>query len=80
MNDWQKERQFKVLNEKKEERGVKVIWDDVEKVVDIKVRPQRPYRAHTYSFHCRKLESETSRSSSLVKSCPVTVFSCRDTT
>ncbi|KAF8837766.1 Ca-transporting ATPase [Paxillus ammoniavirescens] len=30
LNDWQKERQFKVLNEKKEERGVKVIRDGVE--------------------------------------------------
>ncbi|KIK99153.1 hypothetical protein PAXRUDRAFT_132713 [Paxillus rubicundulus Ve08.2h10] len=30
LNDWQKERQFKVLNEKKEERGVKVIRNGVE--------------------------------------------------
>lgn len=37
LNDWQKERQFQVLNEKKEERGVKVIRDGVEKVVDVKV-------------------------------------------
>ncbi len=37
VNDWQKERQFKVLNEKKEERGVKVIRDGVETIVDIKV-------------------------------------------
>ncbi|KAK0222080.1 Ca-transporting ATPase [Armillaria fumosa] len=36
LNDWQKERQFKTLNERKEERGVKVIRDGVEKVVDIK--------------------------------------------
>ncbi|KAL1663042.1 hypothetical protein GGF50DRAFT_103433 [Schizophyllum commune] len=36
LNDWQKERQFKTLNEKKEERGVKVIRDGVEKVIDIK--------------------------------------------
>ncbi|KAF8150651.1 calcium-transporting ATPase [Crassisporium funariophilum] len=36
LNDWQKERQFKALNERKEERGVKVIRDGVEKVVDIK--------------------------------------------
>ncbi|KAF9524821.1 Ca-transporting ATPase [Crepidotus variabilis] len=33
MNDWQKERQFKALNEKKEERGVKVIRDGIEKQV-----------------------------------------------
>jgi hypothetical protein len=37
VNDWQKERQFKVLNERKEERGVKVIRDGVETVIDIKV-------------------------------------------
>jgi Ca2+-transporting ATPase len=36
INDWQKERQFKALNERKEERGVKVIRDGVEKVIDIK--------------------------------------------
>lgn len=38
LNDWQKERQFQTLNEKKEERGVKVIRDGIEKIVDIKVR------------------------------------------
>ena len=37
VNDWQKERQFKALNERKEERGVKVTRDGVEKMVDIKV-------------------------------------------
>jgi len=36
VNDWQKERQFKALNEKKDERGVKVIRGGVEKVIDIK--------------------------------------------
>jgi len=36
LNDWQKERQFKVLNEKKEERGVKVIRNGIETVIDIK--------------------------------------------
>lgn len=36
LNDYQKERQFKVLNERKDERGVKVIRDGAEKVVDIK--------------------------------------------
>ncbi|KAJ4479980.1 Ca-transporting ATPase [Lentinula aciculospora] len=36
LNDWQKERQFKSLNDKKEERGVKVIRSGVEKVIDIK--------------------------------------------
>ena len=36
LNDWQKERQFQSLNEKKEERGVKVIRDGVEQVVDIR--------------------------------------------
>lgn len=37
VNDWQKERQFKDLNDKKEERGVKVIRGGVETVIDIKV-------------------------------------------
>jgi Ca2+-transporting ATPase len=37
LNDWQKERQFRALNDKKEERGVKVIRDGDEKVIDIKV-------------------------------------------
>jgi Ca2+-transporting ATPase len=37
INDWQKERQFQVLNDKKEERGVKVIRNNVEKIIDIKV-------------------------------------------
>ncbi|KAF7374851.1 Calcium-transporting ATPase [Mycena sanguinolenta] len=35
VNDWQKERQFQVLNDKKEERGVKVIRDGLETVIDI---------------------------------------------
>ncbi|KAG6888833.1 hypothetical protein C0995_005708 [Termitomyces sp. Mi166 len=36
LNDWQKERQFKQLNDKKEERGVKVIRDGVECFIDSK--------------------------------------------
>ena len=36
LNDWQKERQFKSLNEKKEERGLKVIRDGVEQVIDVR--------------------------------------------
>ncbi|KAI6165548.1 Ca-transporting ATPase [Pisolithus thermaeus] len=36
LNDWQKERQFKVLNEKKEERGIKVIRNGIEHVIDVK--------------------------------------------
>lgn len=35
INDWQKERQFQTLNEKKEERGVKVIRAGVERVIDV---------------------------------------------
>lgn len=35
LNDWQKERQFQSLNDKKEERGVKVIRGGVEQIVDI---------------------------------------------
>ena len=37
LNDWQKERQFKKLNEKKEDRTVKVIRDGAEKVINVKV-------------------------------------------
>jgi magnesium-transporting ATPase (P-type) len=36
LNDWQKERQFRVLNDKKEERGVKVVRSGVERVIDVK--------------------------------------------
>jgi len=36
LNDWQKERQFRVLNDKKEERGVKVVRSGIEHVIDIK--------------------------------------------
>jgi Ca2+-transporting ATPase len=37
INDWQKERQFMTLNEKKEERGVKVIRNGIERLIDVKV-------------------------------------------
>jgi Ca2+-transporting ATPase len=36
LNDWQKERQFRILNDKKEERGVKVIRCGVERIIDVK--------------------------------------------
>ncbi|EIW84082.1 calcium-translocating P-type ATPase [Coniophora puteana RWD-64-598 SS2] len=36
LNDWQKERQFQTLNEKKDERGVKVIRNGIEHVIDVK--------------------------------------------
>ncbi|KAF9647966.1 calcium-translocating P-type ATPase [Thelephora ganbajun] len=36
LNDWQKERQFRILNDKKEERSVKVIRHGVERVIDVK--------------------------------------------
>jgi Ca2+-transporting ATPase len=39
LNDWQKERQFEVLNQKKDERSVKVIRNGEEHLIDIKVRP-----------------------------------------
>ena len=35
LNDWQKERQFQVLNEKKEKRLVKVIRDGAEQQIDV---------------------------------------------
>ena len=37
VNDWQKEKQFKALNEKKEDRTVKVIRGGLERVINIKV-------------------------------------------
>lgn len=37
LNDWQKERQFRVLNAQKEDRTVKVIRDGQETVINIKV-------------------------------------------
>ena len=36
LNDWQKERQFRVLNDKKDKQGVKVVRSGVERVIDIK--------------------------------------------
>ena len=38
LNDWQKERQFKALNEKKEDRHVKVVRDGIEHLINIKVK------------------------------------------
>ena len=35
VNDWQKERQFQVLDDKKEEQGVKVIRNGIKTIVDI---------------------------------------------
>ena len=35
LNDWQKEKQFKVLNEKREERAIKVIRNGEEQMIDI---------------------------------------------
>ena len=37
LNDWQKERQFRALNEKKEDRSLKVIRAGQEKVINVKV-------------------------------------------
>jgi Ca2+-transporting ATPase len=37
VNDWQKEKQFKALNEKKEDRTVKVMRGGAEKVINVKV-------------------------------------------
>ena len=39
LNDRQKEKQFRILNDKKEERGVKVIRCGVERVIDVKELP-----------------------------------------
>lgn len=36
LNDWQKEHQYRKLNDKKEDRGVKVIHDGNEQIINIK--------------------------------------------
>jgi len=36
LNDWHKERQFRILDDKKEERCVKVIRSGIERVIDVK--------------------------------------------
>ena len=38
VNDWQKERQFKALNAKKEDRNLKVVRDGADTLINIKVR------------------------------------------
>ena len=38
LNDWKKERQFRALNQKKEDRTVKVIRDGKEQQLNIQVR------------------------------------------
>ena len=42
LNNWQKERQFRVLKDKKEERGVKVIRQGIETVINVKELLYRP--------------------------------------
>ena len=54
INDWQKERQFKKLNEKKEDRNVKVIRDGAEKVINIKVRSILHFLAPSLSANVNK--------------------------
>jgi len=34
LNDWQKEKQFRILNDKKKEQGVKVICCGVEHIIN----------------------------------------------
>ena len=46
LKDWQKESQFRILNDKKEERGVKVIRDGVERFIDIKVHFNSRHPCH----------------------------------
>ena len=36
LNDWQKEQQFRILNDKKEERGVKVVRSGIEHIIDVR--------------------------------------------
>ena len=53
VNDWQKEKQFKALNEKKEDRTIKVIRDGAEKVVNTKVNSNGYYPSR-YFYSCLK--------------------------
>ena len=43
VNDWQKEKQFKALNEKKEDRQVKVIRNGQEQLINVSVRIDLTY-------------------------------------
>ena len=83
LNDWQKERQFRKLNDKKEDRGVKVIRDGKEQIINIKVR-----LIYSVDFDGKALIllplrmywSVTLPCSSLVRLFRATVFSSVDTT
>ena len=79
LNDWQKERQFQALNEKKEDRSVKVIRDGAEKVINIMVRcssfPFVIYYVLNPLFRTSSLE--ILRCLNMVKSCRVMVCSSR---
>jgi hypothetical protein len=76
LNDWQKERQFRALNERKEDRTVKVIRDGKEQQINIKVSivvTQIIYSV--FHSHHRTLWLVISQSWNLVKSFHAMVFS-----
>lgn len=81
VNDWQKEKQFKALNEKKEDRTMKVIRDGAEKVVNVKVSSFFACPGiETNCFFFRTLSLVTSHSLSLARLSHVTACSSLATT
>ena len=78
LNDWQKEKKFRVLNDKKGERGVKVIRSGDERVIDLKgllvgdialLEPGEiiPYDGIFVSGHNVKCEGATGESDTIKK-------------
>jgi len=75
LNDWQMERQFRAINEKKDDRTVKVIRDGREQQINIKVSSTFSSRYDPVSsISCRTSLSATSPFWNLMKSFLVTVF------
>lgn len=76
VNDWQKERQFKVLNEKKDDRTVKVIREGSERVINVKVNRTNPIILFpTLTAGPRTSSSATSPSSNRARSSRATASS-----
>jgi len=76
LNDWQKERQFRALNDKKEDRTVKVIRDGKETVINVRVCDLSLKNFLPSKIFCyRILLSVTSLYLNLVKSFQWMVFS-----
>jgi hypothetical protein len=62
LNDWQKERQFRKLNDKKEDRGVKVIRNGNEHIINIKVGAPLLILLEILTIFCRTSSSAMLRS------------------